>query len=218
MPDARPHPQGRPGDAARHRPTRRSTPPAGSIRGSWPKSAASSRPRPRSRRKGLPDDAGRAAPAQGDGLFRCAARQADRHFAEGGHAAPARARRAPGVQAHRHLRGRVRLADRLHVLDLRGPVRRRAGLRGGAVGRQKIIILGGGPNRIGQGIEFDYCCCHACLRAARGRLRDDHDQLQSGDGLDRLRHLGPPLFRAAHRRGRARDHRHRARTTARCTA
>ena len=27
--------------------------------------------------------------------------------------------------------------------------------------RQKIMILGGGPNRIGQGIEFDYCCCHA---------------------------------------------------------
>jgi carbamoyl-phosphate synthase large subunit len=29
--------------------------------------------------------------------------------------------------------------------------------------RDKIIILGGGPNRIGQGIEFDYCCCHACF-------------------------------------------------------
>ncbi|WP_262694663.1 carbamoyl-phosphate synthase large subunit [Kordiimonas aquimaris] len=29
--------------------------------------------------------------------------------------------------------------------------------------REKIIILGGGPNRIGQGIEFDYCCCHACF-------------------------------------------------------
>ncbi len=28
-------------------------------------------------------------------------------------------------------------------------------------GREKVIILGGGPNRIGQGIEFDYCCCHA---------------------------------------------------------
>jgi len=27
---------------------------------------------------------------------------------------------------------------------------------------QKVVILGGGPNRIGQGIEFDYCCCHAC--------------------------------------------------------
>ena len=28
--------------------------------------------------------------------------------------------------------------------------------------KSKIIILGGGPNRIGQGIEFDYCCVHAC--------------------------------------------------------
>ena len=29
--------------------------------------------------------------------------------------------------------------------------------------REKVIILGSGPNRIGQGIEFDYCCCHACF-------------------------------------------------------
>jgi len=28
---------------------------------------------------------------------------------------------------------------------------------------KKVVILGGGPNRIGQGIEFDYCCCHACF-------------------------------------------------------
>ena len=34
--------------------------------------------------------------------------------------------------------------------------------------RRKIIILGSGPNRIGQGIEFDYCCCHAAFA-----LRDD---------------------------------------------
>jgi carbamoyl-phosphate synthase large subunit len=34
--------------------------------------------------------------------------------------------------------------------------------------REKIMILGGGPNRIGQGIEFDYCCVHAALS-----LRDD---------------------------------------------
>ena len=34
--------------------------------------------------------------------------------------------------------------------------------------RKKIIVLGGGPNRIGQGIEFDYCCVHAALA-----LRDD---------------------------------------------
>ncbi len=30
----------------------------------------------------------------------------------------------------------------------------------------KVVILGGGPNRIGQGIEFDYCCCHACFALA----------------------------------------------------
>jgi len=32
--------------------------------------------------------------------------------------------------------------------------------------REKIVILGGGPNRIGQGIEFDYCCVHACFALA----------------------------------------------------
>ena len=31
--------------------------------------------------------------------------------------------------------------------------------------RRKVMILGGGPNRIGQGIEFDYCCCHASFAA-----------------------------------------------------
>ncbi|HSC17786.1 MAG TPA: carbamoyl-phosphate synthase large subunit [Rhizomicrobium sp.] len=35
--------------------------------------------------------------------------------------------------------------------------------------KKKIVILGGGPNRIGQGIEFDYCCCHAAFAlSARG--------------------------------------------------
>ncbi len=33
-------------------------------------------------------------------------------------------------------------------------------------GRRKAMILGGGPNRIGQGIEFDYCCCHAAFALA----------------------------------------------------
>ncbi len=35
-------------------------------------------------------------------------------------------------------------------------------------GKPRIMILGGGPNRIGQGIEFDYCCCQAAfaLKAA----------------------------------------------------
>jgi carbamoyl-phosphate synthase large subunit len=33
--------------------------------------------------------------------------------------------------------------------------------------REKVIVLGGGPNRIGQGIEFDYCCCHACFALSK---------------------------------------------------
>ena len=44
------------------------------------------------------------------------------------------------------------------------PLRRhRRNARRGRPTREKIIILGGGPNRIGQGIEFDYCCCHAAF-------------------------------------------------------
>ena len=34
--------------------------------------------------------------------------------------------------------------------------------------RRKVVILGSGPNRIGQGLEFDYCCCHAAFA-----LRDE---------------------------------------------
>lgn len=33
--------------------------------------------------------------------------------------------------------------------------------------KQKVMILGGGPNRIGQGIEFDYCCCHAAFSLSK---------------------------------------------------
>ena len=47
-------------------------------------------------------------------------------------------------------------------------------------------------------------------RAARAGIRDDHDQLESRDRLDRLRHLRQALLRAAHARGRARDRRSRA--------
>ena len=63
--------------------------------------------------------------------------------------------------------------------------------------RRKIMILGGGPNRIGQGIEFDYCCVHAAMALSRGRVRDHHGQLQSRDRLHRLRHLRSAVLRAA---------------------
>ncbi len=60
----------------------------------------------------------RHADAEGDGLFGCAARRAGREHRGRSHRQAARARRAPGVQAHRHLRGGVRLPHRLHVFDL----------------------------------------------------------------------------------------------------
>ena len=50
-------------------------------------------------------------------------------------------------------------------------------------GKDRIMILGGGPNRIGQGIEFDYCCCQAAFALREAGLRDHHGQLEPGDGL-----------------------------------
>jgi hypothetical protein len=54
--------------------------------------------------------------------------------------------------------------------------------------RRKIVILGGGPNRIGPGHRVRLLLRPRLLRAQRGRVRDDHDQLQPGDGQHRLRH------------------------------
>ena len=89
------------------------------------------------RAKGPAGDRRRAAPPQVDGILRRAARAAHRARARRGDAAAPRARRPPGVQAHRYLRGRVRLADRLHVLDLRAALRGRASRRGGALRPQE---------------------------------------------------------------------------------
>ena len=70
--------------------------------------------------------------------------------------------------------------------------------------RDSVVILGAGPepDRPGDRVRL-------LLRArgddrARARPRRGDGQLQPGDRLDRLRHLRPPLLRAAHRRGRAR--------------
>ena len=71
---------------------------------------------------------------------------------------PARPRRAPGLQDRRHLRGRVPRADAVPLLELRRRDRGRAARAAG-----KVVILGSGPNRIGQGVEFDYSCVHACF-------------------------------------------------------
>ena len=137
----------------------------------------------------------------------------DRRRDRGGSAhAPAEARRPAGVQADRQLRGRIRCGDALSLFDLRSAAcSDEAEDEAEVSDARKVIILGGGPNRIGQGIEFDYCCCHAAFALGRdgGGPRDDHGQLQPGDGLDRPGHVRPALFRAADGRGRAGDRRAR---------
>ncbi|MCH7885899.1 MAG: carbamoyl-phosphate synthase large subunit, partial [Planctomycetes bacterium] len=52
-----------------------------------------------------------------------------------------------------------------HTVESSDPARAADEIR--VTDRPKIIILGGGPNRIGQGIEFDYCCCHAAFAARK---------------------------------------------------
>ena len=152
--------------------------------------------------KGVPTGRRGAPRGEADGLLGQAHRAARRHDRDGASATPgtrpASARSSSGwTPAPPSSRPTRRTSTR--------PTRRSA--RRPPTDRPKVMILGGGPNRIGQGIEFDYCCVHAVLRAARGRVRDHHGQLQPGDGLDRLRHLRPALLRAAHARGRARDRR-----------
>eukprot|EP00955_Chlamydomonas_euryale_P004611 49272-Chlamydomonas_euryale.AAC.5 len=48
---------------------------------------------------------------------------------------------------------------------------------------RKVLILGGGPNRIGQGIEFDYCCCHASYSLRKVWCRCGYAQKSGGRGL-----------------------------------
>jgi carbamoyl-phosphate synthase large subunit len=85
----------------------------------------------------------------------------------------------------------VRGQDALHVFDLRGAELRRAGGRERPTARRKIAILGGGPNRIGQGIEFDYCCCHACFALKDAGFETVMINCNPGDGEHRLRHVRP---------------------------
>ena len=116
------------------------------------------------------------------------------------------ARRAH-VQGGRHLRRRVRGRDAVLLLGLGAPRRADEVRRGD---KPSVMILGSGPepDRPGHRVRL-------LLRArgddrARVRPRRGDGQLQPGDGLDRLRHLRPPVLRAADARGRARDRRGRA--------
>ncbi|MEM8798900.1 MAG: carbamoyl-phosphate synthase large subunit [Pseudomonadota bacterium] len=83
------------------------------------------------------------------------------------------------VAAHRHALGVLPLYKRIDSCAAEFAARTpymystyepnaldRIGCESEPTSARKIVILGGGPNRIGQGIEFDYCCCHACFALA----------------------------------------------------
>ena len=129
-----------------------------------------------------------------------------------GRAGGARARRGPRggtralVQVGRHLRRRVRGRDALLLLGLGAPGRARGQARRPA--QRDDPRVGAEPDRPGHRVRL-------LLRArrhdrARLRSRRGDGQLQPGDGVDRLRHVRPPLLRAAHAVGRARRGRGRA--------
>ena len=100
--------------------------------------------------------AGSAAHAQARRLRRPRAGRHSRRRRSGGARAAARAEARRRLQADRHLRGGVRVVHAVPLQQLR-----RDAARPSRPTSAKVIILGSGPNRIGQGIEFDYCCCHA---------------------------------------------------------
>ena len=202
---ARPALPARGGAAARHHASRCSPSARRSTRGSSTRSSPSSRSGPprRGRLRGMDRRAWRRAKRLGfsDAQLGWLWSVPEAEVRAG----PAGRRRAGHLQDRRHLRGRVRGRDAVPLLHLRGRGRGHA-LRP----RRRCSSSAPGPNRIGQGIEFDYCCVHASFALADAGLRDGHAQLQPGDGVDRLRHVRPPLLRAAHPRGRPQRHRGRA--------
>ena len=143
--------------------TRRSSTPARSIRGSSARCAASSTWKPRSRPNGLPPNAFgmRTLKAMGFSDARLAV-LAETTEAE--------------VTAKRHALGVRPVFKRIDTCaaefasptaymysTYESPFAGALADESAPSDRKKVIILGGGPNRIGQGIEFDYCCCHACF-------------------------------------------------------
>ena len=100
------------------------------------------------------------------------------------------------LQGGGHLRGGVRGPHALPLLDLRGGGRGAAD-RAPEGGDPRV---GAEPDRPGHRVRLRVR--PRGLRAPRGGRRGDHGQLQPGDGVDRLRHVRPPLLRAPDPRGR----------------
>ena len=118
----------------------------------------------RVREHGLPPSACAVPHAEGHGLLRRAAGEACRRSRRARF--PRSAGRSTCTRSISASTPAPRSSPRQRPIctrptSLASPDRRNA--RRGRRDAEKIIILGGGPNRIGQGIEFDYCCCHAAF-------------------------------------------------------
>ena len=146
---------------------------------------------------------GQYASLEGGRLLRRAPRGACGHGRAGRRRGAQAAWRSARVQAHRQLRGGIRQPHGLHVFDLRNAVRRQGAMRGRPFGAREDRHSRRRPEPDRAGDRVRLLLLSRLVRAPRGWLRDDHDQLQSGDRLDRLRHVGSALFRAADGRGRA---------------
>ena len=138
-----------------------------STRGSSPRCASWSRPSRSIRAIGLPTTPERPAPAQGDGLLRQAPRRRSpaRPRPWSARLRNARWRSARSTSASTPARPSSPRRPPTCIRPTTRPFAGKAADEANPSDRKKVVILGGGPNRIGQGIEFDYCCCHACLRA-----------------------------------------------------
>ena len=218
--DAGPAAADRPGLPRGAEPRRDPGVPAPTTRGSWPRSRTSCAPRRRLRRDGLPEDAASLHALKADGF-------SDRRLADltGLGEDEVRARRwALGVRpvfkridtCAAEFAARTPYLYSCYETGILGdPVRRvrepaQRPAQGDHPGRRPE------PDRPGHRVRL--LLRARLVRPAEAGLETDHDQLQPGDGLDRPRHLRPPLFRAADRRGRARDLPARGRRTASCWA
>jgi carbamoyl-phosphate synthase large subunit len=144
------------------------------------------------RAKGLPARADRAAPAQGARPLGPAPRRARRH--DGGRCpvAARAARRAAGLQAHRHLRRRVRLRHALHVLDLRGGFGRRTARARRPTGRRSSSSAAA-RTASARASSSTIAASTPPMRCARPASRRSWSTA-TRDGQHRLRHLRPLYF------------------------
>ena len=136
-------------------------PPAATTAGSWSRSSSWSPSRPRSRSRGLPSDEAGLQRLKSLGF-------SDPRLAE------LSGKTAAEVALRRRLLGVAPVYKRVDTCAAEFPTQTsymyssydsEPGFAGECEAwpsdRTKVVILGGGPNRIGQGIEFDYCCVHA---------------------------------------------------------